>query len=90
MVKRTQELILAMGDGKKVVRINERGIIVQRRSIRAAKTLSSGKTLTIDDITFLRPCTSEGLTPWELQKLVGKSLRCDVSKGEEITHNHVI
>ena len=91
MVERTQELILAMGDGKKVVEPNEKeSIIVQRRSIRAAKTLSSGKTLTIDDITFLRPCTSEGLTPWELQKLVGKSLRCDVSKGEEITHNHVI
>ena len=91
MVDRTQELILAMGDGKKVVEPNEQeSIIVQRRSIRAAKTLSYGTTLTVDDVTFLRPCTAEGLTPWELQKLVGKALRCDVSKGEEITHNHVI
>ena len=72
MVERTQELILAMGDGKKVVEPNEKeSIIVQRRSIRAAKTLSSGKTLTIDDITFLRPCTSEGLTPWNYKSWSG-------------------
>ena len=90
MVNRTQELVLAIGDGKKIVEPNEmESVIVQRRSIRAAKTLGSGQKITADDITFLRPCTPQGLTPWELQKLVGKTLCSDVLKGEEITLNHV-
>jgi N,N'-diacetyllegionaminate synthase len=52
---------------------------VVRRSVAAARPLSSGQRLRADDLTCLRPGT--GIPPGELQSLVGRTILRDVGGG---------
>lgn len=52
---------------------------VARRSVAAARPLSSGQRLSADDLTCLRPGT--GIPPGELHSLVGRTILCDVGEG---------
>ena len=86
MVDTTRELESALGSGVKQVEKNEENtVIIQRRSIRAAKTLRKGKTLTLDDISVLRPCPVDALEPWELEFYLGQKLAKEVSVGNYLT-----
>ena len=52
MVNRTRELELSMGDGVKRVEDNEsETVIVQRRSLRASKSLTAGHIITSGDFS---------------------------------------
>jgi len=83
MVDATRELERALGHGIKRVEENEKDTVtIQRRSIRAAKILESGHTITKDDIEILRPCPVNALEPRELEHLIGRTLRTTLSKGD--------
>lgn len=90
MVDRSYELYYAMGDGVKKIEENERAsLIVQRRSIRAGKNLASGSVIMEDDLEYLRPITSDGLEPYRVEELIGKTLKLPLQLGEHFTLNHI-
>ena len=66
---------------KKIEKNEENTVVIQRRSIRAAKTLRKGEVLTKEVTSVLRPCPVDALEPWELDFYLGKKLAKDVSNG---------
>ena len=82
MVDTTRELERALGiEIKKIEKNEENTVVIQRRSIRAAKTLRKGEVLTKEVTSVLRPCPVDALEPWELDFYSGKKLAKDVSNG---------
>ena len=85
MVQSVRELEYAFGDGVKRVEENELDtLVVQRRSICAATDLSAGITLSQESVVFLRPCPPGGLSPFEVENLLGKTLNKKKALGESI------
>ena len=85
MVDRTRELENAMGVGIKQVEDNEKEtVVLQRRAIRIAVSLDAGCILTREHLTVLRPCPSDGLPPYEMQSLIGRKVRRNLSTGEHL------
>lgn len=85
MVDRTRELENALGDGVKQVEANEaETVILQRRSIRAARNIESGSVLSREDFTVLRPCPRDGISPNQLDSLIGKRASRAVKSGEHL------
>ena len=83
MVKETRLLERALGDGVKRIEANEvDSAIVQRRALRYRRDLKKGKKIEREDLIALRPCPANGLTPFEIDSLIGKSLKRDVSQDE--------
>jgi len=79
MVDRATEVDLALGDGEKRIEDNERETaIVQRRSLRFARNLRRGSTLTASDLIPLRPIPEDGLPPYAVDQVVGRTLARDV------------
>ncbi len=89
-VDRPDFLELAIGDGVKRVQKNEENtVIVQRRSIRAARPLITGQILRKEDLVVLRPCPEDGFPPYVLGNLLGKTLNQDLEKGQYLQRNHI-
>ncbi|MGB0897267.1 MAG: N-acetylneuraminate synthase family protein [Flavobacteriaceae bacterium] len=89
MVDNSYQLYSALGDGVKRIEDNEKkSIIVQRRCLRATKDLKQGQIIQFTDLEALRPIPIDGLPPYQLTDLVGKTLKKDLLKGEHITQNH--
>ena len=85
MVNRTRELENALGTAVKRVEENEREtVVLQRRSIRAARTLAANETLVRADLVVLRPCPADAIEPWRLADLAGKRLRRGIAAGEHL------
>ncbi|MBS0660044.1 MAG: N-acetylneuraminate synthase family protein [Verrucomicrobia bacterium] len=85
MVDRTRELEQALGEGVKRVEANElQTVVLQRRCIRAKKFLAAGSTLQQDDLEVLRPCPADGLEPFRLPEILGRTTRRDLALGEHI------
>jgi len=83
MVERTRELESALGSGQKKIEDNEKEtIIVQQRSLCASKQLKKNSKIELDDINVLRPCPEDGIRPYELEKILGKTLKRNVETGE--------
>lgn len=83
MVERTRELEYALGDGKKVVEANEREtVVIQRRCLRATRDLPAGTTLTRNDIEPLRPAPRDGIFPYDIEKILGRTVRKAIPEGE--------
>jgi sialic acid synthase SpsE len=85
MVDRTRELEQALGSSQKFVAENECDtVIVQRRCLRAARTLSAGTIIEESMLEALRPAPGDAIVPFDLPRVVGKKLICDVPAGESI------
>ena len=85
MVDRTRELEAALGGGIKKIEENERDTaVVQRRSIRLARDLDKGDVIQKSDLTPLRPCPVDGVAPYHMDELVGRSLRQSLRAGEHL------
>lgn len=85
MVDRSRELEHALGDGVKRIEDNEKEtVVVQRRAIRAARDLPAGHVLTASDLFPLRPCPADGLAPYEIDKILGKSLKSALCEGQHV------
>ena len=91
MVDATRELEYGLGsDGIKEVEENEqKTVVVQRRSLIAARDLSLGEMLTEDDIKVLRPAPLDGIFPYEMDKVLGQTLKADLEEGDHIKWVHL-
>ena len=86
MVDRARELELALGDGIKRIEANEtQSVIVQRRSLRAARNLKKGDTLKREDLVALRPIPQGGIAPYQIKDVIGKRIKQFIREGEHIT-----
>lgn len=86
MVDRTRELEAALGSGLKQVEPNEsETVVVQRRSLRAARALPSGTVLTVEDLVALRPAPADSIPPYDLESVLGRTTRKPLSEGAHLT-----
>lgn len=85
MVERTKELEFSLGSGIKKVEDNEKEtVVLQRRSIRAKKTIEKGTVLNESNIEVLRPCPSNGIPPNKLNQVYGKTTVNTIEEGDII------
>ena len=85
MVLRTQELQASLGKSEKTIENNElETVVIQRRCLRAAHDLQKGAIISRSDLNALRPCPSDGLPPYEIDSLVGKTLKKTLKAGHHI------
>jgi sialic acid synthase SpsE len=90
MVDKSQEIILAMGDGLKRVEDNERNAyVVQRRSCTVNKDLPKGHVLTLSDLKFLRPCPDGSVQPFDASSVIGKRINLDLSENSSLLHAYI-
>ena len=81
MVSKTLDLEQLMGEPMKNIESNEfETSIVQRRSVHAARDLSSGESLTESDFVYLRPCPADAIPPYLAQSLIGRKLKVALSE----------
>lgn len=86
MVDASRELENALGNGIKKIEDNEQQTaIVQRRSIRVLSDLAQGTKITREHLTVLRPCPEDGLAPYHIEEVVGKTAAIEIKAGEHIT-----
>jgi N-acetylneuraminate synthase len=86
MVDRTRELELALGSNMKKVEDNEKEtVVLQRRAIRAKRNLLKGEVITQDVVEVLRPCPEDALPPYNIERVLNKTLIRDVVAGDCIT-----
>jgi sialic acid synthase SpsE len=85
MVDRTRELECALGSAVKAVADNERDTyVVQRRCVRAAMDLSAGTALGREMLTMLRPAPSGSIPPYDLERILGRTIRLPLADGEAL------
>lgn len=83
MVDATRVLERSLGDGEKRVEKNEiEARIVQRRAYRFIADFAKGHILLETDLIALRPCPPDGLTPFELEKIVGHTINRNVERDQ--------
>ncbi len=76
MVNYSLELWSSLGDGVKRIEENEKdSSLIQRRSLYYSKDLKEADVITEDDLIPLRPMKEAGLPPYEIHKIIGKTLR---------------
>lgn len=85
MVDRTRELENALGAGVKRVEDNEKDtVVLQRRALRANLDLDAGTILRREHLSVLRPCPTDGIPPYDIERLIGKQIRRGKAAGEHI------
>lgn len=86
MVDRTRELELSLGTGVKRVEENElETVVLQRRALRALSPMRKGHVVSATDFLPLRPCPTDALPPFELDRIEGMVLRKDLAEGDYIS-----
>ena len=86
MVDRSRELEYSLGDGVKRIEGNEtQTVVLQRRAIRYARDIPAGAVLMTSDLEVLRPCPSDGLPPYRMNEVVGRTLVSVVERGDHVT-----
>ena len=91
MVDRTRELERALGSPNKQVAENEmETVVLQQRCLRAAREIKSGETFTREMIDVLRPAPTEGIRPYEIERVIGKRAIKDLPAGAEISWSEVV
>ena len=85
MVVNTRELEMCLGDGIKKIETNEiEARIVQRRAMRYKTDLKAGTSVSESDLIALRPAPSGGISPFQIEKFIGKVIRQDVTKDQMV------
>ncbi len=85
MVRATRQLESAMGSGDKFVTENEQEtVVIQRRCLRAARTIKPGEVINRDMVEVLRPATQGAIMPFEIQDLIGLRALERITDGQEL------
>jgi N-acetylneuraminate synthase len=80
MVLDVRKLELALGSGVKIVEENEVDArIVQRRAMRYRRSVGPGHIIQSEDLIALRPCPVDGINPFQVESIVGRTLAKNVS-----------
>ncbi len=88
MVSETRILESALGDGKKKLETNEvQAQIVQRRALRFLNDLKRDAIISREDLIALRPIPADGISPMDIDKIVGRKLIRDVSADELVRYS---
>jgi N-acetylneuraminate synthase len=83
MVERTREMEQALGSARKFICPNEMDtIVIQRRCLRAAKEIKAGTIVTREMVEVLRPAPRNGIFPYDMDKVVGKTIRSTIEAGD--------
>ena len=85
LIKRIQRAKVLLGSAEKKVTFSEKknGHVKSfRRGVYAMRNLKSGQSLSLDDLTILRP--EHGIPAWRFNNVVTKSLRCSRRKHDPI------
>ena len=91
MVKASNQLFLALGDGVKVVEGNEKDTsIVQKRGLYITKDMRKGDLIYRNDVEPLRPRNDDGFEPYEIDDVIGKTLACDICKGQLLLKKDIL
>ena len=86
MVNETRNLERSLGDGVKKVEKNEKEtVIVQRRGVWINKDKVKGSKLNYNDLNILRPCPKNSISPFEIEKYIGKKFKKKVIKNDLLT-----
>ena len=86
MVYAAREVEAALGNGEKRVQDNElETVVIQRRALRVTRNIEKGTILRSSDLTALRPCPIEAITPMHADYVVGKIANCNISQEEHLT-----
>jgi N-acetylneuraminate synthase/sialic acid synthase len=83
LVRNIQRARMAMGDGiKRKLPCEERPLYKMSKKLVSARDLKAGHRLDRDDIAIKSP--GDGLAPYELERVIGKSLKIDLKYDETI------
>ena len=83
MVNSVRNLEKALGNKKKKLEENEKITVqLQRRSIRINKNVNKGYKIKKNDLEFLRPCPSDAVQCYDVDKIVNKKLNFNLIKGD--------
>ncbi len=76
------------GSGEKTPSASEqKNIIIARKSIVAKHTLEEGHLISLMDLDFKRP--GNGISPMQLEELIGKKVMCKIQEEEQIKWEHL-
>lgn len=79
-----EEVIEMLGDNCKKIHYDEQENTKEfRRAIYLKSNLKKGSTINHKDLTFLRP--EEGISMWDLNKVIGRKLKVDISALEPLS-----
>lgn len=85
MVDRARELEAALGTGIKCVEENEKEtVILQQRALRLSQEVKEGETIREEMLEPLRPAPIGAFRPFEKACVVGRQVRHEMKKGQEI------
>ena len=83
MVDRSRELEKALGKLEKKVEDNEKDtVILQRRSLRTRHKIKAGALIKKEDFIELRPCPTDAIPPYEINKILGRKVIKELNQGE--------
>ena len=83
MVERTRELELSLGGTEKMVELNEaETVVVQRRAMRALRTVSKGNKVSQGDFYPLRPCPEDAMELIDLDSMKDMRISRSINKGD--------
>jgi N-acetylneuraminate synthase len=83
MVFQSSKMLEVLGDGEKKVEPNEiESRIVQRRALRYCRDMPSGHTISLEDLVALRPIPLDGISPMDVDQIVGSQLNNSVGKDQ--------
>ncbi len=86
MVKASNELFHALGDGIKKVEENEQDtVVLQRRSIRVNRRVKMGEIVTLEMLDFLRPAPRDSISPVDVDSVLGQEVTKELEPGEHLT-----
>ena len=86
MVDEVRILEKCLGDGIKKVEQNENeSRVIQRRGLRFNKPLKAGEQILKSNRIALRPCPENAINPFEIEKVLGKTLKVDVEEDTLVT-----
>lgn len=86
MVNVSRFLEKSLGDGKKKLESNEKqSAIVQRRGVWIKKHIKKGEKLKKNHIDFLRPCPKNSISPFFIDRYLGKKVKKDLKPNSVLT-----
>ena len=83
LVRDLRRIKVALGDGRKIVKPNEvTPIVKMSKKLVAALDLPGGHKLTLSDVAIKSP--GDGLPPYELDNVIGRTLKISLLEDEDI------
>lgn len=91
MIIESRNLENALGDGNKKIEKNEKETsLIQRRGVYASRNIKKGEFLKDEMIICLRPKILNSISPYEIEKFLGKKLKKNIYQYEVISKKCMI